>query len=110
VVEEISITILNRSSLTPREFVNQFPITKEYHGAKYGAKDYFYSIKMMKALTQDKPLGHDILNLLYKYPNFHITEFAIKLKTNICRLKRFDGEEGMIGKWPEKTTYVPLKL
>jgi hypothetical protein len=57
------------SQLTPREFMNIFPIDKTYDGERFECKDYFYTIKIVRALDQDAPIGDKLDDLLWEYMN-----------------------------------------
>lgn len=56
--------------LTLRNFVTTFPIDKDYDGAKWECKDYFYTMDILKKMDWDKPIGRDELSeLLWDYEN-----------------------------------------
>lgn len=61
--------------LTPIQLVHMYPITKEYDGARWGSKDYFYTMKSLKKWPEDKPIGdaHDVACLLWDYQNWDLT-------------------------------------
>lgn len=46
-------------TLTPGEFMNLFPIEKEYKGHRWQMKDYFYTMDYIKGLDPLKPIGED---------------------------------------------------
>ena len=66
-------------TLTPREFINLYPIMKEYDGDKHGLKDYFYTRDYMDTLDPNEPIGEEIINLLWEYHNMEIKIFNVKL-------------------------------
>ena len=65
--------------LTPAELTQMFPIAKEYDGAKWGMKDYFYTTNWMKKLDQEKPIGEQkaIEAVLWDYENHDLRCFFI---------------------------------
>lgn len=68
---------------TPREFMQMFPISKEYDGKKYGwKKDYFYCIESIKQNGIDEPIGEDVFSFLWDYMNCD-TEFYLVAMTSI---------------------------
>lgn len=65
--------------LTPRQFMNIFPITKTYDGAKYEIKDYFYVMDMINKKGIDTPIGDRIIDFLWDYLNRDTNMFLVKL-------------------------------
>lgn len=94
-------------SLTPREFINIFPINKEYDGIKQEMKDYFYTMNMIKALPQDKPIGANIFNFLLDYTNIYINIFAAKIMSNIDKSRELEGKSNLFEDWAQKNN-IPL--
>ena len=84
--------------LTPNEFLNIFPINKEYNGHKYQSKDYFYTMEYLNALERDKPIkdqsmdGGTVIGFLWEYCNMEVQEFTVALMTSLSRLQRLNGE------------------
>lgn len=94
---EFANTIANlMGSLKPKEFINIFPINKEYDGHKYQSKDYFYTKKYMDSLNQSKPIGEEILHLLWEYQNMDITLFNIKMMGYMDDMRRLRGKPNVI--------------
>lgn len=58
---------LAMSIVTPRMFINIFPITKVYDGAKYQMKDYFSVIDAIKKMGLDTPIGERLDDFLWDY-------------------------------------------
>ncbi|CUB59053.1 hypothetical protein BN2127_JRS10_04752 [Bacillus subtilis] len=81
--------------ITPREFINMFPITKSYDGDKWEAKDYFFTINRAKEIGMDTPIGENILEFLYDYENWDITCFTISSMTIMSRLRRAGGKKSL---------------
>jgi len=84
--------------LTPVEFVNVFPIDKDYDGYKYEMKDYFYTIDYMNSLDPDKPIGEEITKLLWEYQNFEITMFAIDAMSLMSDIRRYE-QSSLMEEW-----------
>jgi len=105
--EEMSLIITCMSCRTPREFINIFPILKVYDGDKFGEKDYYSTLSLIKALPQDKPLGPNINKLLFEYSNLDIIEFPIRMMLTSDSLCRFDGKRGILEEWTEENN-VPI--
>lgn len=85
--------------LTPKEFMQLYPIAKEYNGHKYGVKDYFYTRNYIKTLDQDKPIGDEILNFIWEYHNWELTKFNVEIMECISRIRRLDGEPSLMEEW-----------
>lgn len=83
-------------SLTPKEFMNLFPIAKDYKGHKYSVKDYFYTKNYINTLNQDKPIGDEMLHFLWDYHNWEITDFAINTMEYISNLRRLEGQPSLM--------------
>lgn len=83
------------ATLTPKEFMELYPIAKEYNGHKYRMKDYFYTRDYINTLDQDKPIGDEILSFIWEYHNWELTEFNIKIMEYISSLRRLDGQPSL---------------
>lgn len=64
--------------LTPQELLQMYPVIKQYDGAKWGEKDYFYTIESVSQLPEGKPIGdaQDVACLLWDYQNWDL-EFLL---------------------------------
>ncbi|GAA0121731.1 hypothetical protein UT300018_10470 [Clostridium faecium] len=82
-------------TLTPKEFMQLYPIAKEYNGHKYSMKDYFYTRNYIETLDQDKPIGDEMLNFLWEYHNWELTDFNIEIMEYISRIRRLDGQTSL---------------
>lgn len=84
------------SLLTPKEFMNVFPVTKEYDGYKHEWKDYSYTMRYMETLNPNKPIGEEILNLLWEYQNWDVTFFNLKLTGCLDDMRALKGQQSVI--------------
>lgn len=84
--------------LTPNEFLNIFPVSKEYNGHKYQSKDYFYTMNYLNSLERDRPIKDQSIDrgtaigFLWEYDNYEVREFTVALMTSLSRLQRLNGE------------------
>ncbi len=75
--------------LTPNEFMNVFPVAKEYDGHKYGCKDYFYTRDYLNTLERDKPIKDQdidesgVIGFLWEYHNLEIEIFTVALTSSL---------------------------
>ena len=90
------------ANLTPLEFINLFPITKEFKGDRNQTKDYFYTMDYIKNLPADKPIGTEIDHFLWEYINHDTTMFMIKQLAVASDLRRLDGQPGLMEQWCAK--------
>lgn len=97
-------------SLTPKEFIHLFPITKEFNGRKWQIKDYFYMRDYINTLEQDKPIGEEILNFLWEYTNRDITMFNVNFMCCFSDLQRIEGYPGFMEQWAENNGIKTYKL
>lgn len=91
-------------TMTPRQFMNVFPIDKDYDGSKYDCKDYFYTMKKCTEYGLDKPIT-DAFDFLWDYWNRETSHFVInymsvmsdirKKKTGRSILEEFATERGI---------------
>lgn len=88
--------------LTPNDFVNLFPIKKEYLREDFGWKDYFYTVDKLKAYPADQPIGNNLDDLLWDYTNDTICRFMVNMLCTASQLRRFQGQMGIAEEWAEK--------
>lgn len=81
--------------LTPNEFMNMFPVEKDFKGYKYEMKDYYSSMEYVNTLDLNKPLGDNVLMLLGEYMNRDIHSFFVKSVINLSHLRQYDGHLDM---------------
>ena len=84
------------ATLTPNEFVNLFPIRKDFDGHKCECKDYFYTVECIEKLSQNEPIGEKIDDFLWDYTNLETSIFLVKSMGCVDNLRRFDGQCGMV--------------
>ena len=90
------------SFMTPRQFITTFPIEKAYDGAKYGIKDY-YSVKSeLDKYPLDLPIKQNIDSVLLEYYNRDINMFQVQKWLTVDRLRRFQGERGLLEDFAEE--------
>ena len=109
-------------TLTPKEFITLFPITKNYDGEKYECLDYFSTIELFKNIQMDKPLidinkiddlsekefaekDKQINLLIMEYQNKDIRKFNIKyLLLTSMKMRMETGKDladTLVEKYPE---------
>lgn len=62
--------------ITYGEFVQMFPIEKEYDGAKWEMKDYFSTMEYLDGKFVDDYI-EEPLELIFEYNNWYIIEFGV---------------------------------
>lgn len=102
--------------LTPNEFMNIFPISKEYDGYKYECKDYYYTMEYLNTLERDKPIKEQsidngsVIGFLWEYHNWEIRRFAVTLITSLSRLQKLQGQPTVTDKLFDMFSIEPLTL
>ncbi len=89
--------------LTPGEFVEIFPIRKDFNGHKWESKDYFYTRDYINTLDQDTPIKEqeEVLAFLWEYTNWEVSEFTVSLMGFMDDLRRLDGLPSLGEEWAE---------
>lgn len=86
--------------LTPGQFIEVFPIEKEYKGHKLEMKDYFYTRDYINTLDPNKPIGDDeVSNFLWKFHNWEMVEFSVNMMRYMSNLRRLDGYPSIMEEW-----------
>lgn len=93
-------------ALTPKEFMNIFPIKKEYDGHKYGAKDYFYTMDHLKTIDCDKPI-EDADDFMWYYWNDDIHDLNVNMMMNLSYLRQMQGEPSLAEEWASENE-IPM--
>jgi hypothetical protein len=104
------------ATLTPKEIMRTFPITKDYDGKRWECADYFTTMEKFKELDMDKPMYKQIENMtdwLWGYRNPLLQIFLVSLFSVISKLRQLNGEDDLLtgffksqGKEPPETIRV----
>ncbi|MCM1044456.1 MAG: hypothetical protein NC417_03000 [Candidatus Gastranaerophilales bacterium] len=88
--------------LTLRNFVNTFPIEKDYSGEKWQCKDYFSTMEVLSKMDWDKPIGKDELSeLLWDYDNSDLRHAYVEFTTAMSAIYRAQTGKGIAETWCE---------
>lgn len=79
------------SELTPNEFINIFPISKEYDGDRYEIKDYFYTRDYIEKMDKGAPIGDKALEFLVEYTNEDIHRFSVRAAMCVSDIRKYEG-------------------
>lgn len=95
------------AQLTPKEFMQLFPINKTYDGAKNERKDYFSTMEFIRSLEQDKPIGGSkaLESFLWEYWNWDINMFVAETYGLLNDIMNMRGQAGPLDKVMED---IPL--
>jgi len=89
--------------LTLRNFVTTFPITKDFDGAKWESKDYFFTMDVLSEMDWDKPIGRDnISELLWDYMNDDLRHAYIEFTAAMSAIYRAQTGKGIAEQWCEE--------
>lgn len=84
--------------ITPKDFMELFPVSKDYDGHKCGAKDYFSTMDYLKTIRLDDPI-EDVLELMWNYWNDDIHELNTKMVMNVSKLREMQGNPSLAEEW-----------
>lgn len=88
------------STLTPRQFMQVFPVAKDYDGEKYETKDYFFAMEQIGKIGMDNVIGEERIDLfLMEYWNKSITHFLVNGTVIMDRIRSFDGLPSMMAQF-----------
>lgn len=91
--------------LTLNQIKGIFPLDKEYDGAKWQCKDYFYAVEHLKGINPDDLLCHqfsDMEDFTWVYWNRDIFELDAVMIDIASDIRRFEGEKGIVEEWMQK--------
>lgn len=89
--------------LTLRNFITTFPIEKYYKGDKWGEKDYFYTMEVLKDMDWNKPIGRDELSeLLWDYMNDDLQYAHVEFTIAMSAIFRAQTGKGIAETWCDK--------
>jgi len=96
----IDNTIKIMSLFTPTELLQMFPVIKTYDGEKWGEKDYFFTMDLIKQYDPNVPIGSmgikNMLDLLWNYMNDDLSQFLIAKFSITNYILKLNGEMGII--------------
>lgn len=81
--------------LTPKRFLEIFPVPKEYHGTRYGMKDYFSVMDALKEYDFNAPIGTPVTGFLWDCLNIEIGDFLAEMLCIMGDIRRLNGEKDM---------------
>ncbi|EHD4919980.1 hypothetical protein JQ662_000222 [Listeria monocytogenes] len=100
VIKEVKEMI---SRMTPREFMNLFPIEKDFKGHKYETKDYFYTKDMIASIGENNLIGSSVDEFLWDYVNWEIRFYLLASMNVIDTFLHVMNKKGFTDVFLEKT-------
>lgn len=94
-------------ALSPAQLIKIFPITKDFKGHKYEAKDYFYTVTKLRKHGLNRPIGDQAFNILWDYINWDITEFMVHYLSAMSDMRRLMGKKGVMEQFCENNGITP---
>ena len=89
--------------LTPREFMQIFPVEKTYDWKKWQIKDYISTMEEISKYDPDQPIGADKIEaLLMEYQNPDIANFEVEKMMCMSALRQFRGQKGIMEEFMEE--------
>ena len=100
---EIEDLVVMISKITYNDFINMFPIIKEYNGHKWECKDYYSTMDFLKDKNLDSIIGLDnVQNLIFEYYNQDILVFGVNQMIVVDRIVRMMGDKGLMERFLEQ--------
>ncbi|MFX3618631.1 MAG: hypothetical protein ACE3JK_14075 [Sporolactobacillus sp.] len=88
------------AQFTPREFMQYFPIKKDYDGKRYESKDYFTTMEYLKTLNWDEPIDLErIDDFLWEYTNLDLMNFEVDRMSTASDLRVAQGGRDIMQEW-----------
>ena len=93
-------SIIGRIKL--KNLIKIFPIDKDYDGDKWGCKDYFFTMDVMKEKGLDNAVGRDgVFDLMWDYMNKELREFTVFYMSCMSAMYKQQTGVGMAEKFCE---------
>ena len=98
--------------ITPKQFMQLFPLKKEYDGKRFECKDYFSAMEYIGNLDQDKPIGDGkkLFDFLWEYWNWDINEFFVEIFSTMDDLMHLQGKDGPTDKLIDGLGITPYNI
>lgn len=84
------------SGLTIKEFMNIFPINKEYNGKKYCSNDYYSTMEYLQGKNLDDVIGDDRDEFISEYWNSSIISFQVREFMIVNALLKAQNKTGLL--------------
>ena len=97
-------------AMTPREFMRMFPIVKEYDGAKYEWKDYFYCMNYINEFGIDNKIGDKAPDFLMEYQNWDIDLYMVHWMGVVNRIGMLHGGKDIFLEFMKEQGVKPRTL
>lgn len=96
-------------TITPRMFMNIFPIDKVYKGEKHGCKDYFTTMKYINSIGIDSSIESPD-DFLWAYHNDEIGDFVVHQMMLASDIKRSKEGVGILEEWASTNGIQMIEL
>ncbi len=90
------------SLITFKDFMNLFPIEKDFDGAKFQCKDYYSTIEYLEDKKLENEIGNDSDGLFWSYYNTDVMNFGVMQALTVDRLRRFEGRLSLMEEFLEQ--------
>lgn len=97
---DVLFGIIGRIKL--KNLIKIFPIDKTYDGDKWGCKDYFFTMDVLKEKGLDNAVGRDgVFDLMWDYENRDLREFTVFYMSCVSAMYKQQTGVGMAEKFCE---------
>lgn len=94
--------------ITPAQFMQIFPVRKEYDGEKYGIKDYWTTMQKIAEIGLHTPIGEDASYFLFDYCNDDVDRYMLSWMEIVNRMHQMQGEKDIMLEFFEEQG-IPFK-
>lgn len=95
---------------TPCEFIQMFPVRKDYDGHRYGMKDYYSTMEAVKEIGLYEKIGDRVERFLFAYCNDDIDDYVVAWMGIVNRMHQMNGGRDMLVEFMEDQGVHPLTL
>lgn len=92
---------------TPNEFMQMFPVEKDYDGHRYDVKDYFTTMETVRGIGIHNRIGDRVEDFLFDYCNDDIDEYMVTWMTIVNRMHQLNGGRDMLIEFMEEQGMHP---
>jgi hypothetical protein len=90
-------------SVTPKQFMQIFPVRKCFDGRRMETKDYFSTMREIRKHGIDRPIRErNVFCFLWDYENFHTRSYLAQNMCSLSDCRRLRGEKGILEEWADR--------
>ena len=95
---------------TPKEFMQMFPVEKDYDGRRYEVKDYFTTMETVREIGIHNRIGDRVEEFLFGYCNDDINKYMVTWMMIVNRMHQLNGGRDVLIEFMEEQGVHPRTL